>query len=127
MQSPPEHAAFYSERLQLLPVSAFRGEGEGSEAVLEGDAKSAQRRALGLPAPPAFITANLNRPFKLEPKIFQTWLAILARSGAPGSGWRKAEPGGRRWAQDPVSTVTLTVPKTSLWRATRAAGARGST
>ena len=35
-QAPPEHANFYSERMQLLPVSAFRGEGAGSELILEG-------------------------------------------------------------------------------------------
>jgi protein O-GlcNAc transferase len=80
VQAPPEHAAFYSERLQLLPVSAFRGEGTGREVVLEGSAKAAQRRRLGLPAPPAFVAANLNRPYKLEPRIFASWLSMLART-----------------------------------------------
>ncbi|EKX50147.1 hypothetical protein GUITHDRAFT_135331 [Guillardia theta CCMP2712] len=34
VQAPPEHAEFYSERLQLLPVSAFKGEGSSEEEVM---------------------------------------------------------------------------------------------
>ena len=92
VQAPPEHAAFYTERLQMLPVSAFRGEGDGTEEILEGHDKALQRALLGLPPPPVFIVANLNRPFKLEPRIFGTWLTILARTEAGGG--RQVTPEG---------------------------------
>jgi predicted O-linked N-acetylglucosamine transferase (SPINDLY family) len=99
VQAPPEHANFYSERMQLLPVSAFRGEGDGSEQILEGVEKAQQRAKLGLPAPPAFVAANLNRPFKLEPGIFNVWLSFIARTSTgvragPGGGSGGGE-GGR--------------------------------
>lgn len=55
--------------LQLLPVSAFRGEGDGNEPILGDAERRAIRQKNGLPSD-GFLAANLNRPFKVEPRIF---------------------------------------------------------
>jgi hypothetical protein len=55
--------------MQLLPVSAFRGEGEGNEPPLSREQLRERRQTVGLPGD-GFLVANLNRPFKVEPGIF---------------------------------------------------------
>mmetsp|Transcript_64394 Transcript_64394/g.158462 ORF Transcript_64394/g.158462 Transcript_64394/m.158462 type:complete len:654 (+) Transcript_64394:101-2062(+) len=79
IQSPPEHAAFYTEKLQLLPVSAFRGEGDGDEPILDDSERRAVRLKVGLPTD-CFVAANLNRPFKVEPRIFGAWMRLLEKA-----------------------------------------------
>ncbi len=60
-------------------VSAFRGEGSGTEGVMTAEERAEARRGLGLPVE-GVVAANLNRPFKLEPRLFSTWLRLLNAS-----------------------------------------------
>ncbi|MDH5263561.1 MAG: tetratricopeptide repeat protein [Betaproteobacteria bacterium] len=71
------HAAFYSERIVLLPHSYQPN--PSSRAMAEG---VPSRAALGLPEG-AFVFCCFNNNYKITPEVFRAWMRLLA--AVPGS------------------------------------------
>jgi len=84
---PMDHAAWYSEKLIYLPVSAFPSSHGAHFPASFGQPQGPQAAALerqrhGLPAG-AFVMASFNNLLKLDPELFTVWLKLLDR--IPGS------------------------------------------
>jgi predicted O-linked N-acetylglucosamine transferase (SPINDLY family) len=79
-QVPPEFSHFYSEKIVMLPGSAFFGEFSSSEShIIESEE---QRRhalqKLGISSD-KFVLGNFNRAFKLDPSAFEAWMDVFNR------------------------------------------------
>jgi predicted O-linked N-acetylglucosamine transferase (SPINDLY family) len=81
--TPPEHAAHYSEALCLLPDTFQPNDDKQPIAGLP-----VTRRDCGLPSD-APVFCSFNRPYKIEPVMFDVWMRILA-----------ALPGSALWLHD---------------------------
>jgi predicted O-linked N-acetylglucosamine transferase (SPINDLY family) len=75
--TPPDHAAHYSEALCLLPDTFQPNDDRQPIAGLP-----VTRRDYGLPLD-APVFCSFNRPYKIEPVMFECWMRILAT--LPGS------------------------------------------
>jgi predicted O-linked N-acetylglucosamine transferase (SPINDLY family) len=75
--TPPDHAAHYSEALCLLPDTFQPNDDRQPIAGLP-----VTRRDYGLPLD-APVFCSFNRPYKIEPVMFECWMRILA--ALPGS------------------------------------------
>ncbi|MEX2296436.1 MAG: tetratricopeptide repeat protein [Dongiaceae bacterium] len=75
--TPPEHAAHYTESLCLLPDTFQPNDDRQAIAGLP-----VTRRDYGLPLD-APVFCSFNRPYKIEPTMFDAWMRIL--SALPGS------------------------------------------
>jgi protein O-GlcNAc transferase len=80
--APPSLAHCYSERLCRLPHCYFVNDYARSCPEALDEARRPSRAAVGLP-PHAFIFSCSNQLYKVDPRIFDTWCAILRR--VPGS------------------------------------------
>ncbi len=69
--TPPEHAGDYGEALAVLPDSYQVNDRERAIGT------APPRAELGLPAD-AFVFANFNQTYKINPEVFDAWMAILA-------------------------------------------------
>jgi predicted O-linked N-acetylglucosamine transferase (SPINDLY family) len=79
-QVPPEHAQFYSEKIVLLPGSAFLGEFSSSQNhIIESEEQRQQAlQGLGISSG-SFVLGNFNRAFKLDPSAFEAWMQVFTR------------------------------------------------
>lgn len=75
--APPGSEAWFGERLALLPNSY-----QVNDCDREIPVETPTREACGLP-PGAFVFCSFNSPYKIEPRIFSSWMRILGRS--PGA------------------------------------------
>lgn len=75
--SPPELAACYSEQLARLPHSYLLTDDQQPRA-----AEPARREDYGLPSE-GFVFCSWNNSYKIEPRIFETWMRVLGQ--VPGS------------------------------------------
>ncbi|MFE1602192.1 O-linked N-acetylglucosamine transferase family protein [Methylobacterium sp. ID0610] len=82
--TPPEHQAFFDERLVRLPDTYQPNDRRRPRA-----AAPPARRALGL-AEDAFVFAALNAPHKIGPALFARWMRLLGR-----------RPGAQLWLTAP--------------------------
>jgi predicted O-linked N-acetylglucosamine transferase (SPINDLY family) len=76
---PPEFTQFYSEKLVLLPGSAFLGEFSRSPVHVIGSEELRQRalQQIGI-RNGSFVLGNFNRAFKLDPSAFEAWMEVFA-------------------------------------------------
>ncbi len=82
--TPPEHQAFFDERLVRLPDTY-----QPNDRQRPRTASPPERRTLGL-AQDAFVFAALNAPHKIGPALFARWMRLLGR-----------RPGAQLWLYAP--------------------------
>jgi predicted O-linked N-acetylglucosamine transferase (SPINDLY family) len=75
--TPPEHAAFYSEKLVFLPHSYQVNDHQQAIA-----SRIWTKKEQGLPAK-GFVFSCFNLPYKIDPLLFDCWMSILHQ--VPGS------------------------------------------
>jgi predicted O-linked N-acetylglucosamine transferase (SPINDLY family) len=75
--APPEHAAFFGEKLVYMPNTYMINDYQRPL----GD-KEWKRAELGLPTD-GVVFCSFNRPYKIEPVMFDVWIKILKQ--VPGS------------------------------------------
>jgi predicted O-linked N-acetylglucosamine transferase (SPINDLY family) len=80
LQVPPEFSQFYSEKIVLLPGSAFLGEFSSSENhIISSEEERRQAlQNLGISSE-KFVLGNFNRAFKLDPSAFEAWMEVFNR------------------------------------------------
>ena len=75
--TPPEHDAFYTEKVIRLP-----GSYQVNDRQREIAAEAPSREACGLPAE-GFVFCCFNNNYKINPPVFDVWMRLLQR--VPGS------------------------------------------
>lgn len=76
--APKEHTSFFDEKLIRLPHCYQFNHMDG----IDGGAAPSDRKAWGLPSR-GFVFCSFNNPYKIDRKLFETWMRILKRT--PGS------------------------------------------
>jgi predicted O-linked N-acetylglucosamine transferase (SPINDLY family) len=72
---------FYSEKLVLLPGSAFLGEFSSQIHVIPTEEqRQLALRKIGI-GRESFVLGNFNRAFKLDPSAFGAWMEVFGRVG----------------------------------------------
>ena len=74
---PPEHQAFYAEKVVYLPDSY-----QANDSKREISARAPNRGEIGLPAK-GLVFCCFNNSYKITPKVFDVWMRLLAQ--VPGS------------------------------------------
>ena len=87
--TPPEHAAYYSEKLVQLPVCYL----PPSARPAPNDDNTVTRAACGLPEN-GIVFAAFNNSYKITPEIFSIWMRLLERI-----------PGSVLWLRDDIASA----------------------
>jgi predicted O-linked N-acetylglucosamine transferase (SPINDLY family) len=77
LQVPPEFVQFYSEKIVLLPGTAFLGE-FSSHSIGSEEQRQLALQSIGI-SNDKFVLGNFNRAFKLDPSAFEAWMEVFAR------------------------------------------------